>query len=232
MNVFLHEKIEELRIAHNSNDSLTFIKEVEYLAISCDLLFCDKVIFKKTLLKLDGKILNMLLNSYVFSLTNKKGLFAKLLKKNIVAEVNFFIQNKEQIFVNTRNLLKDMEDNNILVSERRYLKIENTIIDYDNHKKREFHFKTVQAFKKWVTKYLPFDIENITVKKRGDNYIISSTRSVSIPFAPTTIRNTKIILNNIDFKHHRWAKKYTLINYKEKKMLYLESEIRKLKANI
>lgn len=191
---------------------------IDKLTIENDLFYCHEEESIYFFQQLKGQVYNELLYRYIFSIKNKKTLFKKLVDQCLIKELTFFIQDRKQTFFDMGKLLKLMIDNGFEIEEREYIKFNNIITEYDPIKYRNFSFKTVQNFKKWLSHYIPCSIDDILVKKQKDKYIVESRYLISIPYTPVSIKRLDIELNRIDTRFHKWEKIYEISNYKEKNL--------------
>jgi hypothetical protein len=201
---------------------------IDKLIIENDLFYCHEEESIYFFQQLKGQVYNELLYRYILSIKNKKTLFKKLVDQCLIKELTFFIQDRKQTFFDMGKLLNLMIDNGFKIEEREYIKFNNIITEYDSIKYRNFSFRTVQSFKKWLTHYIPCNIDDILVKKQKDKYIVESRYLISIPYRPFSIKRLNIELNRIDTKFHMWDKIYEISDYKEKKLASINSELKRL----
>lgn len=202
--------------------------DIDKLAFENDMFYCFEKERDFFFQELKGQVYNELMYRYNFSIKNKKRIFKKLVKECVIDKIDFFIQDRKQTFFDIDKLVKLMKENDFTIEEKPYIKIKNSIYDYESNSYRSRTFKTVQSFKKWFENYIPCDINKITVKKKDNKYIVSSDSLISIPYVPTSIKSINIELNGIDAQFHRWDRMYEVTNYKEKKMKSVEGELSRL----
>lgn len=202
---------------------------IDKLIIENDLFYCNEEEVSRFFEKLRGQVFNELLYRYNFSIKNKKILFKKLVKECIIKELNYYQQDRKQIFFNLGKLIELMTLNDFKIKEKDFIKLKNSIYEYESRKDYRSHdFKTVQGFKKWLVNYLPCNINNISVKKQDNKYIVECNYYISIPYVPLRIKKLDIELKRIDTELHNGDRIYKITNYKEKKLNRVNNEISRL----
>lgn len=212
-----------------SNTKILELEKIKKTLLNEDIFFCSETEYYNNLKNYTGLITNHLLYQYNFSLKNKKSIFKSILKECLIKDkINFYINHKNQVFINIKKLIELMKKNGFKLIEKKYIKINSNISLYDDKKPLKFEFKTVQQFKKWLKGIIPTNINNIEVKKNGNKYIVSSNIKLSIPYQIESIKKLNVELINIDDHLHLHCKNYDLINYKEKELLKIDEKIEKL----
>jgi hypothetical protein len=204
--------------------------EIDRIAEENNLIYCNESEMKPFFENLHGDIFHQLQYRYVFSFRNKRTIFKKLVKQSFIKEIDFFIQDRKQIFIDLDRLVSLMRANDIDVRDFKYIKYreKSYFAEFEYTSRRHTSHSTVQRFKKWLKNYIPCSIKDIVVKKEKDKYIVSSYCGISIPFKPTSIKRLDVELVNIDTKYHKWDRIYDIARYKEKKLTRIEYELERL----
>lgn len=226
-----YDKAKDSTFIEYSNTRLYKLHIIKKTIVELGLFYCSKTEYSSNLKTQTGVITNYLSYNYNYSLKGKKVLFFKLLKDCLITKVNFYLNHKKQVLVNIDKLILLMKNNSFEMDEKQYLKIDNTISNYDM-KDRSNNFKTVQQFKNRLDKYITTNINNIEVKKIDNEYVVTSPGRISIPYSIKSIKGLKVKLVNIDDKFNHWSKKYEIINFKEKELHKLTKIIDELNYNL
>lgn len=205
------------------------LNTIDKLVIENDLFYCNEEEVSRFFEKIRGQINNELLYKYNFSIKNKKTLFKKLVRECMIKELKLYQQDRKQIFFNLGKLVELMALHDFKIKEKEFIKFKNIISEYESNKNhRSYNFRTVQSFKKWLVNYLPCSIDNISIKKQDNKYIVECNYYISIPYIPLKIKKLDIELKRIDTELHNGDKIYRITNYKEKKLNRVNSEISRL----
>lgn len=204
--------------------------KIDRLAEENNLIYCNESEIKPFFDNLRGDIFHQLQSRYVFSFKNKRALFKKLVKQSFMKEINFFIQDRKQIFIDLDKLISLMRANDINVRDFKYIKYreKSYFAEFEYTSARHTSHSTVQRFKKWLKNYIPCSIKDILVKKEKDKYIVISNYRISIPFKPVSIKRLDVELVNIDAEYHQYDRIYDVTNYKEKQLTKIKYELERL----
>lgn len=209
------------------------LSTIDKLVIENDLFYCNEEEVSYFFEKIRGQVFNELLYGYSFSVKNKKTLFKKLVRECMIKELNFYQQNRKQIFFNIGKLVELMTLHDFKIKEKEFIKFKNVISEYESKRNhRSYNFRTVQSFKKWLINYLPCNIDNVSIKKQDNKYIVECNYYISIPYIPLKIKNLDIELKRIDTELHNGDKIYRITNYKEKKLNRVNSELLRLNKSL
>jgi len=206
--------------------------EVDAIVVDNDLFYFDKKELSKAFKEYTSSIVSHLVYVYGVKIKNNRTKISSSVRKAIIEEIVYYSQDRRQVFVDMNILLDDLKENGILINERKFIKIKNHITDFSQDRYRNRNFRSVQSFKKWLTHYLPCSIDNISVKKVKDRYEVSSLYLISIPYSVYRIKKLEVEMIKIDSEYHTYSRIYEIVNHKEKRMRYIDFELKRLSKTV